>query len=496
MIAASVMMGMLPVASVSADVFLFTKNLGRGVSGEEVRRLQEVLKSIPDVYSGGVVTGYFGLLTEAAVKKLQIKYGIESVGSVGPKTRSKLNLLLLSVASPQTSGTQSSIQLRDCPSSTATGCQKTAQQIKAFQSGIFDPSHGTCQGKGSVQFGASPFRIDQLEIIEPMGLTVGGHVTPIDHGYMFGKGTPNVSFDAFDIQSPAKGYVVEISRTQRGNMSDYALTIEFSCTHYVHYSNMSSFAPKLMAAAGGSVGENETKPMRVAVKEGELVGRTGPYGIDLYVWDFDKTLTGFVNPKSYGGESWKLHSAQLYDYVKEPLRTQLLAKTPRQAEPRFGKIDYDIDGRLVGNWFQEGTNGYAGLNHGGEGYWSGHLSIAYDALDPTGIIVSIGNWTGGAQQFGVRGNAPDPKDVSVAMGLVKYELLQPDWVVTATGERWDRREYVKEVTFKPIDNVPNAVKGVILLQLVELGKLKVELFPGKTADQVSGFTSAALIYGR
>ncbi len=360
----------------------------------------------------------------------------------------------------------------------------------------FDPSGGKCEGKGPVQFGASPFKVEQIEIIQPMGLVVGGHVTPIDHGYIFGKGTPDVLPDTFDIQSPAKGYVIELSRTQRGDFSDYALMIEFSCTHFVHYSNMTSFAPKLLRAAGGAVGANEMKNMRVAVGEGELVGRTGAYGIDLYVWDLDRTLTGYVNPKSYATEGWKLHSSQFFDYMKEPLKAELLGKTPRQAEPRFGKIDYDVDGRLVGNWFREGSGGYAGLNHGGEGYWAGHLAVVYDALDPTGLVVSIGSWNGEAKQFGVKGDAPNPKDISVSSGLVKYELLQLDWVVAATGDQWNRRQSTGAVKLKPIENTPNAVRGTALFELVEPRRLKAEFFPGKTGAEVSGFTNAAMVYLR
>ena len=43
-----------------------------------------------------MVTGYFGLLTEAAIKRLQEKHGIESIGIVGPKTRAKINEILSS----------------------------------------------------------------------------------------------------------------------------------------------------------------------------------------------------------------------------------------------------------------------------------------------------------------------------------------------------------------------------------------------------------------
>lgn len=71
----------------------FTKTLVFGTTGQEVKRLQEVLKSIPDVYPEGRVTGYFGPLTQSAVRRFQEKHGIESVGIVGPRTIAKLNEL-------------------------------------------------------------------------------------------------------------------------------------------------------------------------------------------------------------------------------------------------------------------------------------------------------------------------------------------------------------------------------------------------------------------
>jgi len=71
----------------------FTKYLVKEVTDPEVTTLQTVLKSDPMVYPEGLVTGYFGSLTEAAVKKFQAKYGIDQTGTVGPVTRAKLNSL-------------------------------------------------------------------------------------------------------------------------------------------------------------------------------------------------------------------------------------------------------------------------------------------------------------------------------------------------------------------------------------------------------------------
>lgn len=71
----------------------FTLQLKFGSTGSEVTALQTALKGDATVYPEGLVTGYFGSLTEKAVKAFQTKYGIEAVGQVGPITRAKLNTL-------------------------------------------------------------------------------------------------------------------------------------------------------------------------------------------------------------------------------------------------------------------------------------------------------------------------------------------------------------------------------------------------------------------
>lgn len=66
------------------------KTLQRGLSGEDVKRLQEWLARDRSIYPEGLVTGYFGSATERAVRSFQEKHGIESIGVVGPKTRAAL----------------------------------------------------------------------------------------------------------------------------------------------------------------------------------------------------------------------------------------------------------------------------------------------------------------------------------------------------------------------------------------------------------------------
>ena len=102
-----------------------TVPLYRGVSDLQVFSLQACLKKLPGIYPEGLTTGYFGALTEKAVQRFQKNHLIVSSGSpqttgyglVGPKTRSKLNIVCgqpqtpvpVSTDTPATSGGTTSI---------------------------------------------------------------------------------------------------------------------------------------------------------------------------------------------------------------------------------------------------------------------------------------------------------------------------------------------------------------------------------------------------
>lgn len=72
-----------------------TQYLVRGMRGGEVIILQEFLQKhgwgIPD---DGPVTGFFGKVTETAVKKFQESNELRPEGLVGPKTRALINAIL------------------------------------------------------------------------------------------------------------------------------------------------------------------------------------------------------------------------------------------------------------------------------------------------------------------------------------------------------------------------------------------------------------------
>lgn len=69
---------------------LLSRNLMQGVQGDDVRGLQEFLQSEKALTAEP--TGYFGALTAAALRKWQSSQGVDSVGSVGPKTRDRIKM--------------------------------------------------------------------------------------------------------------------------------------------------------------------------------------------------------------------------------------------------------------------------------------------------------------------------------------------------------------------------------------------------------------------
>lgn len=72
-------------------ILLFTETLARGANGASVTLLQEKLKTDPSIYPEGFVTGFFGPLTEAAIKRFQVRHQLSLSGELDEETRKKAN---------------------------------------------------------------------------------------------------------------------------------------------------------------------------------------------------------------------------------------------------------------------------------------------------------------------------------------------------------------------------------------------------------------------
>lgn len=364
--------------------------------------------------------------------------------------------------------------------------------IKTNQSGgdRSDLSNGKCQGDGKPKLGRSPMDPEDFSMIIPYGLVVGGHVTPIDHQY-FSPADYNSPLDSYPVYAMADAKLVEVQpRTFATGVKkvEYRMVFALSCKLYYYYDLVTSLTGRVKEAY-----EANGRDINLDVKEGEQIGFIGAQTLDFAVWDMDVTLTGFVNPASYNSlEPWKIHTVDPLPYYTDDLKKFILTRYVRTAEPISGKIDYDIDGRLIGNWFAVGTNGYGGsTGGGGEGYWRGHLSIAPNHWDPTAFIISLGDFSGKEAQFAVRGNTPKPEDVSVDSGVVKFELVTFSYT-KADGSAWDHQSLIKGPRLK----TNNQVEGCLLVQMQADRKLQAESFPKKPCREVMAFTASSKIYER
>lgn len=80
---------------------MITSTLDLGSQGPQVTELQTYLATNASIYPSGLITGFFGSLTQAAVQRFQAAQGIVSSGSpettgygrVGPQTMNRINAL-------------------------------------------------------------------------------------------------------------------------------------------------------------------------------------------------------------------------------------------------------------------------------------------------------------------------------------------------------------------------------------------------------------------
>ncbi len=94
-----VLVSFVGVQSASA---MITSQLDLGDTGSNVSELQSYLSLNANLYPSGLVTGYFGPLTQGGVQKYQTAQGIVSSGSpsttgygrVGPRTLTSLNIMM------------------------------------------------------------------------------------------------------------------------------------------------------------------------------------------------------------------------------------------------------------------------------------------------------------------------------------------------------------------------------------------------------------------
>lgn len=367
-----------------------------------------------------------------------------------------------------------------------------------------------CQKKSAVKFSSLPITIEDISHVEPIGELREGHIIPGDHAGIDYKTSPATS--PVGVFAPADGFLVRVEKhpydPPQGYPRDiqhYHIYLEHSCTFFTGFVHLTEFSPEILASSGeldkltkDKSTEQKWGTFRIPIKAGQQLGTAWSFGLLGWVTiDLTHTNQGYLSPQSYKGENWRIHSVSGFDYLENSLKEKTNSKNPRTKEPRGGKIDFDIEGKLVGGWFEKGTGGFRNLDVAPKQcgnfpcpYWDGHIAFVYDYIDPGQPRVSVGyNWgLANRTPFGIKDNSPDFKDIGVEQGSVKYELV-------ALKDLSKERGYDTE---SPLitENDDSQVLGTLLVQVIDQDTVKVEIFPSKTKDQVSRFTSNARTYTR
>jgi hypothetical protein len=302
--------------------------------------------------------------------------------------------------------------------------------------------------------------LDPSEILEivPLGNVSprGGHVLPTDHVYFEYGGKAGLA-----VRAPADGTVFAV-RDQVIGDSKIEVRVNDHLSYYVAH-----LLPEPGVVAGARV------------TAGQVLGKTsGRSMLDLGAYDSRVRLRGLMNPARYPDST--LQTVSPLALFAEPQRTQLYDRVRREGPDRDGRIDFDEPGRLVGNWFHASLT--PGGPAGGPGSGGKELAFIFDVHRPTAVRVSIGGAFAPPGAYAVQADAPDPRTVSVATGLVKYVLSEPP------PRRGSGPGGVEAAPTPPI--------GTLLVQLVGADTLKVEFFLGKGPSGVERFTAAAQTYLR
>ena len=357
-----------------------------------------------------------------------------------------------------------------------------------------------CTNSGPVMFSYSPMRFEDINHLSPYGSVVGAHITPIDHMY-FDPKDKSLGKDIYEVKAIQDAVIYEINvrdistdTNEAKKWRDWRLDMAHTCTFASYFDLLTSVVPEIEekwaeTLAPGAQGKFDG----VEVKAGQVIGYVGGQSLDFGVYDWEVSLPGLINPEAYASrEPWKIHTVDPFQYFPKEIRDGLLNKMIRIVEPRAGTIDYDVGGTLSGNWFQQGTDWYNGINQ--EKYWEGHLSIAPHQIDPNLWRIGIGFLETNNNNFIIYGEN-SPLDIAVDSGPVSYELRKYKvYIPSKPQKKWWIEPHVEGEIYG-VYLFPDTV-GTVLLNLEEKALLRLEVFMGESKDQIDGFTQNARLYER
>lgn len=303
---------------------------------------------------------------------------------------------------------------------------------------------------GTVTFTVSPMSVGDYKAVGPMGNLNPrmGHAFPTDHGgFAFTQNTAGLYYNVY---APASGTIIEItynennwpaSSGQTGTYRDWTIKIEHTKDFYSTFGHMSALDATI-AAQAGTIQPDVNNKVSIAVSTGQVIGLCGGRpgvvtGMDWFVTDYTAAAKSFINTNRYGRS---LYSNHFLDYCNSGLKniyTPLIFNpdisplVTRETAPLGGKIDFDVAGKLCGNWFHNSITTTEAANS----EYNKQLSFVYDQYEPTKLRVTFGGPEGAVGSstvstplglwvttYQVVNNQPEPAAVNLASGEVIYWL--------------------------------------------------------------------------
>lgn len=371
-----------------------------------------------------------------------------------------------------------------------------------------------CPLTGRITFTSPVIAGEDLSPIIPQGMMTGGHVTPIDHGYLGVRSlttarTERTEDQFVPVRAPADGEIIEVS--ELGIPDSIRVVIAHGCDTYSVYMVLNRITGVLATLQDDLRSRHNLAP-HIPVLAGEEFGRQRDNPLDFSVHDGATWLPGFLGPFSYTtGEGWKPYTVDPWGYFTPDLAALYTANMQRVAEPRWGRIDLDVAGTASGNWFLDGTMGYGGMPEatlranptgpipgggqieGKNTYAWSHLAVAPHWVQPGKWIFSTGWYAderGDPAQFllEVPAGQPTPAQLTPASGVVLYALRDISFSAPLVNEAPLPVGY---------DIFGASLRGYVALQVQEGEILHVEVFPGaQSAPAFSGFGAGHRVYRR
>ena len=128
-----------------------------------------------------------------------------------------------------------------------------------------------------------PLRVEDIQLINPMGMMASGHVTPSDHLFLVAKETSDRN-KLYDVLAVAEGHVVsvqwrpnptggQLDPTVFDRAVDLKVVVEHSATCWSYVDHLVALDPAIRKQVGDAYQPGMPVFVRVPVKAGQPIGK-------------------------------------------------------------------------------------------------------------------------------------------------------------------------------------------------------------------------------